>query len=248
MSAGESVRPLVPLPPPPADLITSAAIVLGAGSGSRVGAERNKVLLEVAGRPILAHSVRTALAVPGVVQVVLVVRPGEESEVSAALAPHLGPDDEVLMVTGGATRHASETRALQALSASRTEADPPLQVIAIHDGARPMASAALWESTIRAAAVSGGALPVREVTGLVRRIDASRVPVLGAVQTPQAFRADVLVGAYRAAAAEGFEGTDTASCVERYSPDLRIAAVRGPEQNIKVTFPDDVALADRLLR
>lgn len=236
----------LPVPAPPADAVASAAVVLGAGSGTRVGADRNKVLLEVAGAPILAHSVRTALAVPGVVRVVLVVRPGEEQVVAEALAPHLGESDEVLLVTGGATRHASEALALRALAADIDSGR--LQVVAVHDGARPLADVGLWEATIRAAARDGGAVPVRAVTGLVRRDDATRVPALGAVQTPQAFRAGVVLSAYRAAAADGFEGTDTASCVAQYSPEVRITAVPGPVQNIKVTFAADLGLAETLLR
>lgn len=240
--------PLLPtglaVPPPPADHVRAAAVVLGAGSGTRVGADRNKVLLDLAGRPVLAHSVRTALAVPSVARVVLVVRPDEQDEVVEALAPHLSEEDEVLVVTGGATRHASEQRALKALGTALGT----LQVVAIHDGARPLAGVELWEATIRAAAVSGGAVPVRSVTGLVHRADATRVPVLGAVQTPQAFRTEVLVSAYEAAAAAGFEGTDTAATVERFAPDTRIAAVPGPPENLKVTFAPDLATATELYR
>jgi 2-C-methyl-D-erythritol 4-phosphate cytidylyltransferase len=66
------------------------------------------------------------------------------------------------------------------------------------------------------------------------------------VQTPQAFRAVPLLAAYRSADADGFEGTDTASCLERYSPALRIAAVPSSSLNLKVTFPEDLALATAL--
>ncbi len=66
------------------------------------------------------------------------------------------------------------------------------------------------------------------------------------VQTPQAFDARTLLAAYEQADADGFEGTDTASCVERYAPDVTIAAVAGSARNLKVTYPEDVALADRL--
>ena len=67
------------------------------------------------------------------------------------------------------------------------------------------------------------------------------------MQTPQAFRADALLAAYRAADADGFEGTDTASCLERYG-DLQIAAVPSTSGNLKITFPEDVSLAARLPR
>lgn len=234
---------LPPLPPAPPRV---AAVVLAAGSGTRVGAARNKVLLEVAGRPVLAHAVRTALDLPDVVRVVVAVRPGEEEAVSQALAPHLSATDEIWLVPGGDTRHASEQRALEALRADITSGN--VDVIAIHDGARPLASQQLWQATVAAAVLHGGALPVRPLRGLVGRSDATRVSAVGGVQTPQAFRAPTLLAAYDAAAADGFIGTDTASCLERYHPDLAIAAVPGPAENIKVTFAPDLALAEALLR
>ena len=84
----------------------AAVVILAAGSGSRVGAEVTKVLLPLGDAPVLAWSVRAALAVPDVRRVVLVVRPGEEEAVAAAVTPHLG-DREVHVVPGGASRHAS---------------------------------------------------------------------------------------------------------------------------------------------
>ena len=93
----------------------------------------------------------------------------------------------------------------------------------------------------------GGAVPVVPLTN-VHRADGARVPDdLVVVQTPQAFRAPELLAAYRAADADGFEGTDTAACVERYA-DLEISAVASTSGNLKITFPDDVSLAARLPR
>ena len=94
--------------------MTAAIVVLGAGSGRRVGAGTNKVLLELDGVPLLTHSVRNALAVADVARVVLVVRPEDRDEVAAGLAPYLLERD-VWVVDGGAERHDSEHRALQAL-------------------------------------------------------------------------------------------------------------------------------------
>ncbi len=225
--------------------LRAVAVVLGAGSGTRMGAGRNKVLLELGGRPLLAHSLRTALSVPEIGRVVLVVRPGEEAQVIDLLAPHLADADEVQVVTGGATRHASETAALRMLRSAITAAE--IDVVAVHDGARPLASRALWSEVLQAAAVHGGAVPVREVTGLIRRRDGARIEELAAVQTPQAFGAQDLLSAYEAAAADGFEGSDTAATVERYCPQVRIAAVRAPSANLKVTFPGDVQTAEQLL-
>ena len=216
----------------------AAVVILAAGSGSRVGAEINKVLLPLLDRPIVAWSLRTALALPDVRRVVLVVAPGEAAAVSAAVSPFLG-SAEVLLVEGGSTRHASEWHALSAL-APDIEAGL-VDVVAIHDGARPLADTALYTSVIAAAREHGGALPAVLLAGVVGVVDA-----LAGVQTPQAFRALPLLAAYRDAEADGFEGTDTASCLERYSPTLRIAAVPSSPINVKVTFPEDLALAAAL--
>ena len=117
----------------------------------------------------------------------------------------------------------------------------------VHDGARPLAGVALWRAVVDAAREVGGAIPVVPVA---RLLHADLTPVAeeaGAVQTPQAFRADVLLASYRAAADDGFEGTDTAACVSAYA-DVPVVAVPSTSLNLKVTFPEDVALAAELSR
>jgi len=219
--------------------VSVAVVIVAAGAGARVGAGVNKVLLRLGDRPVLAWSVADALAVADVRRVVVVVRPGEEDAVSAALAPHLGAV-ELLLVPGGGTRHASERAALRVLADEIEAGD--LDVVAIHDGARPLAGVELFDAVVAAAREHGGALPVTPLLGVLPR---PAGPLVG-VQTPQAFDAPALLAAYERADADGFEGTDTASCVERYAPDVTIAAVAGSAGNLKVTYPEDVALADRL--
>ncbi|WP_182524650.1 IspD/TarI family cytidylyltransferase [Nocardioides dongkuii] len=220
----------------------TAVVVLAAGSGSRVGADRNKVLLPLRDRPVLAWSVRDVLALPDVRRVVLVVRPGEAEAVGEAVAPYLG-EREVHLVEGGPTRHASEWQALRTL-AGDVDAGT-VDLVAIHDGARPLAGVRLWEAVLDAAREHGGAIPVAPLTGLLTT-GLNRVPgELAGVQTPQAFAAREVLAAYRAADADGFEATDTAGCLARYA-DLRIAAVRSGPGNLKVTFPEDLGLAEAL--
>lgn len=250
------------------DTVSWAGVILAAGSGSRVGALRdgapvNKVLLPLAGVPVLAHSVRSALAVPGLRRLVLVARPGEEADVTAALTPYLpsheGPDPapapEVVLVTGGATRHASEWAAVQALRPLIQAGE--VRVVAIHDGARPLATSELFTAVVLAAAAHGGAIPVVPATGLVRSdgsLPTEAEPAeceLAGVQTPQAFDSAALLAAYEAAQRDGFEGTDTAGCLEHHEDwhrgHGRIAAVASSARNLKVTFPEDVSLAEALL-
>ena len=224
---------------------SAAVVILAAGSGSRVGADVNKVLLPLEGTPVLAHSVRTVLDLADVDPVVLVCRPGEEDEVAAAVRSHLGGRD-VLLVPGGATRHESEQAALAVL-ASRIEAGE-IDVVVVHDGARALAPASLFEQVVAVARDAGGAVPAVRLTGLLPRDPDDRLPAgdLVGVQTPQAFQAVPLLAAYRAARRDGFDGTDTASCVERYHPDLAIVTVPTGPTNLKITYAEDLDTASRL--
>ena len=232
----------------------SAVVLLAAGEGRRVGAGTNKVLLPLLGQPVFTWSVRRALGLPEVTHVVLVIRPEDRAAVDAGLeqVAEEHPGARIWIVPGGSTRHGSEWNALQAVAAAVDAGE--VDVVAIHDTARPLADTELFAAVARTAYEHGGALPVRTRSDLLRRSDVGSEHPAGepagglvAVQTPQAFRAAPLLDAYRRAEADGFVGTDTASCVEEYT-DLEIHCVESPATNIKVTFPEDVALAERLLQ
>lgn len=224
----------------------AALVVLAAGSGSRVGASVNKVLLPLGDTTVLGMSLRTALSVGDVRRIVLVVRDGEQEAVADAVRPVLGTG-EVLLVPGGATRHGSEWAALQALRSDIETGE--IDVVAIHDGARPLAAPELFGAVIAAARASGGAIPAAPLPGLTTRalrpLDAGAV----GVQTPQAFRAAPLLEAYTRADADDFDGTDTAACLEAYvaDPAFVVTAVPSTPLNLKITFPEDVATAESLL-
>lgn len=235
-----------------------AVVVVAAGSGTRAaamvgGVATNKVLVPLAGRPVLAWSLATLLRLPGLVRVVVVVRDGEQRAVADALAPEVdglpveGPTPEVGVVAGGATRHDSEWAALRVLAADVETGR--VGVVAVHDAARPLAPYQVWERVLGAAGTGVGAIPVVAAPPLLRTDPGAPEPVvrgLGAVQTPQAFPADALLAAYRRAEADGFRGTDTAACLAAYG-DLPVLAVAGSPLNLKVTWPGDLALAEGLL-
>ncbi len=244
----------------------SAVVVVAAGSGTRLGAEVNKILLPLGGRAVVAHCVDTALAVPGVVRVVVVVRDGEQDDVAAALRPVLGPAQdpalggrEVTLVVGGRTRHDSEWAALQVLRAE-VEAGQ-IDAVAIHDGARPLCTTALFVAALHAAREHGGAIPGVPVAGLLARTgEADPLDGGGAmvVQTPQAFRAGPLLAAYARAAVDGFVATDTAGTLERYADDdadgadgtdgaVTVVAIPGAPSNLKITVAGDLEVAGALL-
>lgn len=231
----------------------SAVVLLAAGEGRRVGADVNKVLLPLAGAPVFVWSLRAIGEVEYVDQVVLVVREQDRELVTRHLerTSRFDRSGSITVVTGGTSRHGSEWNALQSLA---PDIDNGLiDVVAIHDAARPLVDPVLFRQVVDVAAEYGGALPVRAQTALMDRHGADRpgAPVetgteLVAVQTPQAFAARPLLEAYRQADRDGYEGTDTAGCIERYT-HLDIHCVPCPATNLKITFPEDVALAERLL-
>jgi 2-C-methyl-D-erythritol 4-phosphate cytidylyltransferase len=253
----------------------AAVVVLAAGEGRRVGAATNKVLLPLAGLPVLAWSLKTVASLEYVDRVVVVTREEDRDVVDGMVREHLSGRG-VDVVLGGQNRHASEWHALQAVADDIDSGR--LDVVAIHDSARPLAGADLFRAVVDAAARHGGALPVTPQPGLIPREAPLPGPTAGeaprpgptageaprpdgperehaegadtglvAVQTPQAFRAQPLLDAYRQAERDGFVGTDTASCVERYT-DLRTHGVASHATNLKITFPEDLAVAERLLR
>jgi len=227
----------------------AAFVVLAGGSGSRVGAAQNKVYLPVAGRPVISWSLAWATQVPEVGPVVLVIRP-QDRHLAAEAVEAAGLTGAVAVITGGASRHRSEQAALDHLAGpSRSGA---IDVVAIHDGARPLAGAPLLQQVIRAAAAHGGAVPTlpEPAAWSVDPAGRLRPPTadhgLHRVQTPQAFRAGPLLAAYAAALRDGTEGTDTSAALEGW-PGVRVVTVPGRPENLKVTFADDLARAAQLL-
>ena len=221
---------------------TAAAVVLAGGSGTRLGAEGNKVYLPLAGRPLLAWSLEAFARAPGVGRLVLVTRPADRPLATEAVRT---VDARVEVVDGGVTRHDSEWSALRVL-APAIEAGQ-LDVVAIHDGARPVVSQRLIADALAAAREHGAAVPGVPLTGVS---DHDLTPIAGTlvrVQTPQAFRADLLLAAYSKADADCFTGTDTAACVERYA-GIPVHCFPGDPRNVKITYRPDLALAERLLR
>jgi 2-C-methyl-D-erythritol 4-phosphate cytidylyltransferase len=152
----------------------------------------------------------------------------------------------IAVVAGGDSRHQSEWHGLEAL-ASEIESGE-IEIVAIHDGARPFMTTEILHATIEAARQHGGGVPGMPIDGPVyERTEDGTVALphqrLRRMQTPQSFRAGPLLAAYRQAASEGREGVDTAETATRYS-DLAIEVVPGDPRNIKVTFVEDIFRAE----
>jgi 2-C-methyl-D-erythritol 4-phosphate cytidylyltransferase len=219
----------------------AVGVVLAAGLGTRVGADGNKAYLPLAGRSMVAWSVAAVTQVPQIARTVLVYRRGEHD-----LARRTA---DVELVEGGDSRHASEYNVLRYL-ADDIEAGA-VDVVVIHDAARPLAGPDMFVTALSVAREFGGAIPALTIPDVVRQgqgglQSTSGSDMLVRAQTPQAFQALPLLNAYRAAADDGFEGTDTSSCIEKYT-DLEVRTFPGDEANLKVTYPHDVAVAGRLL-
>lgn len=206
------------------------AVVVAGGSGTRFGGP--KQFADLGGRSLIDRSVEGARqACSGVVLVV----PGER-----LADPDPGWKADVL-VAGGSTRSESVRAGLAAVP-------PTVEVVAVHDAARPLARPELWRAVIGAVrAGADAAIPAAPVTDTVKEVgpdgqlvtlDRSR---LVAVQTPQAFRAEILKKVH----AGGGEATDDAALVE--AAGGRVQLVVGPRDNIKITSPDDLLIAAALL-
>lgn len=219
--------------------------MLAGGSGTRVGAGMNKAFLPLSGRSIASWGINALGSVEGISPLVFVVR-AEDHELARTVVER-ETVHPVEVVTGGDTRQESELLALRHL-ADRIDSGE-VRTVLIHDAARPLVSHGLAAAVLHAAERTGGAVPGLPAHDLAA-IGPGELLAAGAreggsllrVQTPQAFRADVILDAYEAAARDGFVGTDTASCAQQYT-DIATAWVRGEETNFKITYAQDLLLA-----
>lgn len=219
------------------------AIILAAGQGARFGGEGQKQLAGLAGRPLLAWPVMRFASHPAVAGTVLVVPPGHEAAVSEQLERE-GIEYAGKIVGGGKTRQESSWLGLQAAAESATH-------VLVHDAARPCLSPELITRVTEALKDADAVIPtVPVVDTLVRErssvVDAilDRVYVSG-VQTPQGFEKELLLRAHRRARANGFASNDEGSLVLALGE--RVTTVEGERTNIKVTYPQDAAIAEAIL-
>jgi len=221
---------------------TVASIVLAAGSGTRFGHSMNKVWLQLNGKHIISRSLANSAASFSNARIILVINPDDEEFAREALLKD-GMPASIEMVHGGTSRHESEYNALQYLK-SDIEAGK-IDLVLIHDGARPLATPQIFAAIAEGAEKHGGAIPTIALDP--HEMDSARDETVARVQTPQGFRAAQLLAAYEKAAVQGFIGTDTAACMEKFFPDVKTMAVPGDVFNIKITYPQDLAIAELLV-
>jgi 2-C-methyl-D-erythritol 4-phosphate cytidylyltransferase / 2-C-methyl-D-erythritol 2,4-cyclodiphosphate synthase len=221
-----------------------AAVVPAAGQGERLGGDVPKSLVLLRGRPLVQYALEVLQQVPEIESIV-VVAPPDAVDAVRRLAESARLSKVAAVVPGGRDRQASVASGLAALP-------PGADVVLVHDGVRPFLSPSLVSAVAAAAASEGSAtaaVPVAETLKsgegdwVVATVDRSG---LYSVQTPQAFRRALLEEAHREAERQGFRGTDDAALVERLGHPVRI--VPGSPRNLKVTVPEDLALAEAILR
>ena len=219
-----------------------ASIVLAAGSGTRFGHSMNKVWLQLHGKHIISRSLENSRKNFANLRSILVINPDDGDFAREALTKD-GMLANTEIVHGGASRHESEYNALQYLKADILAGT--IDLVLIHDGARPLATPELFQAIAAGAHTHGGAIPTIALDP--REMDTARDETVARVQTPQGFRAAQLLEAYEKAAVQGFIGTDTAACMEKFFPEVKTVAVPGDISNIKITYPQDLAIAELLV-
>lgn len=222
----------------------NSAVIVAAGKGTRMGPGVDKLFLEVAGCPVVAHTWRRFDEADCIDEIVLVVRDGMQAAF-ADLAKQFGLTKAHRFAVGGAERQDSVWNGLSAIS-------PKAEIVAIQDGARPCTTQELIAATIQAAKETGAAVAGQPVTdtiketadgkSITRNVDRSK---LWAVQTPQTFRVEVIRRALNEVRSQKLHVTDDTAACELIGQAVRLVASATP--NPKVTTPTDLPYVELLL-
>jgi len=233
--------PASPLRPPAVALLIPAA-----GLGRRMGTSQRKVFLELAGKPVLFHTLDRFLSFRDrILQTIVLFHPDDLASAERDLGPTLRAAYGVTDIIGGGARRQDSVRA--GLARVGNEA----VLVAIHDGVRPFVSRAAVAAVLDAAEQVGAAIVAAPMKPTVKRVADRRIVAtvdrrdLWGAQTPQVFRRDLILDAYAAAERDGLHVTDDASAVEHLGHP--VAIVPGSDLNLKITTPEDLDLARAIL-
>ena len=217
-------------------------LIAAAGSGRRMGADRNKLLLMLRGRPLLAWTLRSAFAAEAIAWIGVIGQPGDQNEIAPLLQ---GASKPVAWIEGGSTRQESVERGLAALPGD-------VEHVLIHDGARCLVDPSLFNRCAAAVLDGDAVIAATPVTDTIKRVDSGGLIAetpdraeLWAAQTPQGFAVSALREGHAKARAHGWSVTDDASLFERLGWPVRVLDA-GPA-NIKVTTPFDLTVAEAVL-
>jgi len=223
------------------------AIIVAAGAGRRIGSATPKTYLPIAGRALILRTLDRVFSSQSVTDVVLVVGAEDIERCRQLLEADVSLHSRsVVLQSGGATRQQSVNRGLAKVTAG-------VDVVMIHDGARPFVAAALIDRCVEAARLHGAAVVGVPVRDTIKRVGANGLVQstperagLWEIQTPQIFQRQLIVAAHERAAREGVEATDDAMVVERLGKPVFV--VEGERTNIKITVPEDLLLAEAMIR
>lgn len=220
-------------------------MIAAGGKGLRMGADRPKQLLPLGGIPILVRSVKVFDDHPGIEMIVVIAPPGGLEEVKATVGSW-GLRKILAVVEGGCERQDSVRAGLAALR-------PGINRVAVHDGARPLIPPEVLDRALVEAAEHEAVVVAVRVKDTIKVSDGQGFILatpsrheLWAAQTPQIFETGLLRRAYQKAADDGYLGTDDASLVERLG--VRVRLVNGCDDNLKITTPIDILLAELILK
>jgi 2-C-methyl-D-erythritol 4-phosphate cytidylyltransferase len=222
----------------------NVAIIAAAGQGTRLAGDRPKQFLELAGVPIIFHTLK-AFEQCGVIDEIIVVIPAQDSADFLSFANKYDLRKLAKVIPGGATRAESVLRGLEAAG------ELAVEIVAVHDGVRPFVTPDEIARTVEAARLEGAAILVSTPVDTIKEVrDGVVVRTLKRSQlcnalTPQCFRYRLLRHAYEQADVSDPELTDESALVERLR--VRIAVVEGSARNIKITRPEDLAIAEAML-
>ncbi len=233
--------------------MTTAALIVAAGSGTRLGSDIPKQYLKIAGKSVLRRTIEAFLAHPGIDMIQTVIGAGHEELYAATITGLELPAGKhmPLPVTGGATRQVSVHLGLEALA--RRERDAP-NVVLIHDAARPFVSLALVDRLLARLGMHEGIVPGLPVTDTIKRVNDEGIVEetlprhqLRAIQTPQVFYLAPILAAHRQAAEENrTDLTDDAVVAEHAG--FEVAVIEGDPLNRKITHADDLAWAEEVAK
>ena len=221
----------------------ASAIIVAAGSGVRLGSNVPKAFVKIARRMMLSYSLATIRQINSIEELVIAVPEGFENAARAEVAA-AGLGIPVKIAVGGIERQDSVRIALELTSA---ESD----LVIVHDAARPLATAAIFDACLSAASRAGAAIAAIPVSDTLKRVADSAITAtiaragLWQAQTPQAFRRAALVAAHQRAVEEKIAATDDADLVERTG--VRVEVVEASTSNIKITTPSDLAIVEAIL-
>ena len=223
----------------------NVAIVVAAGKGTRLGGDRPKQFLELGGVPVIIHTLRQFERSKQINEVITVL-PAEDTAGFESIAQKFKLNKAQRGIAGGETRAQSVRNGLNAIA----QAD----IVAVHDGVRPLVTPEEIDEVVSAAERSGAAILTAPVADTIKRVDGARImhtisrAELRRALTPQCFRFDILKRAYEKLdelESSGSEITDESMLVERLG--IEIVSVDGNPRNIKITTEADLAIANRLL-